>query len=118
MSVSFIDCQLRYFKAGVVSNEYNRIERVVLTAVKRLCGGQRRKLTFGQIYRELVRSQSSVPAIGVCVTTVDTLVREGLLTSIKTLEPDRSFPYTQHLISGLTEIGAASLMDTGAGGTR
>ncbi|NAT38995.1 hypothetical protein CU661_18455, partial [Pseudomonas syringae pv. actinidifoliorum] len=28
-----------------MSNEYNRIERVVLTAVKRLCGGQRRKLT-------------------------------------------------------------------------
>ncbi|WP_024657876.1 hypothetical protein N027_11110 [Pseudomonas syringae USA007] len=114
MSVSSIDCQLRYFKAGVVSNEYNRIERVVLGAVKRLCGGQRRKLTFGQIYRELVRTQPSVPAISVCVTTVDTLVREGLLTSVKTLEPDQSFPYTQHLISGLTEIGAASLMDTGA----
>ncbi|MCI3946061.1 hypothetical protein K0038_03111 [Pseudomonas syringae] len=37
------------------------------------------------------------------------MVREGLLTSAKVLEHDLSFPYPQHLISGLTEMGAASL---------
>ncbi|KPB71592.1 Uncharacterized protein ABJ99_0781 [Pseudomonas syringae pv. cilantro] len=39
------------------------------------------------------------------------MVREGLLTSAQVLEPDLSFPYPQHIISGLTEIGAASLAD-------
>ncbi|WP_439851762.1 hypothetical protein [Pseudomonas syringae] len=98
-------------KAGEVSHEHQRIDLAILRIVRRLCSGRPRKLTFGQIYIELVRACTSLPAIPVCVTTVDTMVREGLLTSAKVLEPDLSFPYTQHLISGLTEIGAASLAD-------
>ncbi|KAA8698087.1 hypothetical protein F4W67_01075 [Pseudomonas caricapapayae] len=96
-------------KANAVSDENPRVDLAVLSIVKRLCVSKPQKLTFGQIYRELVRAHSRAPAIHVCVTTVDTLVREGLLISAKVLEADQSFPYTQHIISGLTEIGAASL---------
>ncbi|OUM08071.1 hypothetical protein BW686_08645 [Pseudomonas syringae] len=86
-----------------------RTDLAILKVVRRLCSSQPRKLTFGQIFRELVRCHSSLPAIDVCVARVDTMVREGLLTSAKVLEHDLSFPYPQHLISGLTEMGAASL---------
>ncbi len=95
----------------MVSHENPRIDLAILKIVRRLCSSKPRKLTFGQIYMELVRACASLPAIPVCVMTVDTMVREGLLTSAKVLEPDLSFPFTQHLISGLTEIGAASLAD-------
>ena len=93
----------------MVSDEKQRLDLAVLHIVSRLCFSKPQKLTFGQIYRELVRAYSSAPAIHVCVATVDTLVGEGLLISTRVLEPDQSFPYTQHIISGLTEIGAASL---------
>ncbi|QQQ53077.1 hypothetical protein JJQ97_10730 [Pseudomonas syringae] len=96
-------------KALEVSDGKQRVDLAVLSIVGRLCFSKPQKLTFGQIYRELVRAYSSAPAIHVCVATVDTLVREGLLISTRVLEPDQSFPYTQHIISGLTEIGAASL---------
>ncbi|MBS7472362.1 hypothetical protein KID98_16295 [Pseudomonas syringae] len=96
-------------KAIVVSDGKQRVDLAVLSIVGRLCFSKPQKLTFGQIYRELVRAYSSAPTIHVCVATVDTLVREGLLISTRVLEPDQSFPYTQHIISGLTEIGAASL---------
>ncbi|RMO66700.1 hypothetical protein ALQ37_101820 [Pseudomonas syringae pv. aptata] len=91
----------------MVSDGKQRVDLAVLSIVGRLCFSKPQKLTFGQIYRELVRAYSSAPAIHVCVATVDTLVREGLLISTRVLEPDQSFPYTQHIISGLTEIGAA-----------
>ncbi|PBQ18172.1 hypothetical protein CCL09_10430 [Pseudomonas congelans] len=96
-------------KAAVVNEGKQRVDLAVLSIVGRLCFSKPQKLTFGQIYRELVRAYSSAPAIHACVETVDTLVREGLVISTRVLEPDQSFPYTQHIISGLTEIGAASL---------
>ncbi|KPX39194.1 hypothetical protein ALQ03_101943 [Pseudomonas savastanoi pv. glycinea] len=96
-------------KANAVSYECPRVDLAILSIVKRLCLSTPQKLTFGQIYRELVRAYARAPAIHVCVGAVDTLVREGLLISARVLEPDQSFPYTQHIISGLTEIGAASL---------
>ena len=73
-------------------------------------GGKPRKLTCGQIYMQLVRRQPSVPSIVRCVLAIDVLVNEGLLVSERLLDADPAFPYTQHIISGLTEIGAASLM--------
>ncbi len=72
-------------------------------------GGKPRKLTCGQIYMQLVRRQRSVPSIVRCVLAIDVLVNEGLLVSERVLDEDPAFPYTQHIISGLTEIGAASL---------
>ncbi|MCQ2993869.1 hypothetical protein NLO95_07035 [Pseudomonas syringae] len=71
--------------------------------------GKPRKLTCGQIYMQLVRRQRSVPSIVRCVLAIDVLVNEGLLVSERVLDADPAFPYTQHIISGLTEIGAASL---------
>ncbi|RMO81541.1 hypothetical protein ALQ33_101383 [Pseudomonas syringae pv. philadelphi] len=100
-----------YFEGRCVSHQNLRIDLAILRVVRRLCSNQPRKLTFGQIYTELIRCHSVPPAIPACVTTVDTMVREGLLTSAQVLEPDLSFPYPQHIISGLTEIGAASLAD-------
>ncbi|WP_328588287.1 MULTISPECIES: hypothetical protein [Pseudomonas syringae group] len=94
-----------------MSDSLFRTDLAILKAVRRLCAGQPRKLTFGQIYRELVRAHSSLPAIDVCVAMVDTMVREGLLRSARILEHDLSFPYPQHIICGLTEIGAASLVE-------
>lgn len=73
-------------------------------------GSKPRKLTCGQIYMQLVRRQPSVPSIVRCVLAIDVLVNEGLLVSERVLDADPAFPYTQHIISGLTEIGAASLM--------
>ncbi len=73
-------------------------------------GGKPRQLTCGQIYMQLVRRQPSVPSIVRCVLAIDVLVNEGLLVSERVLEEDPAFPYTQHIISGLTEIGGASLM--------
>jgi hypothetical protein len=67
-------------------------------------------MTFGQIYMQLVRSQQSIPPIAQCVVTVDVLVKEGLLVSERVLDEDPAFPYIQHIISGLTDIGAACLM--------
>ncbi|RMP09947.1 hypothetical protein ALP98_101771 [Pseudomonas viridiflava] len=96
-------------KANAVSYECPRVDLAILSIVKRSCSNKPQKLTFGQIYRELVRAYARAPAIHVCIGAVDTLVREGLLISARVLEPDQSFPYTQHIISGLTEIGAASL---------
>nr|WP_311138712.1 hypothetical protein [Pseudomonas amygdali] len=65
------------------------------------------KLTFGQIYRELVRAYARAPAIHVCVGAVDTLVREGFWSPQESWSPISHFliPSTS---CGLTEIGAAS----------
>lgn len=72
-------------------------------------GGKSRKITFGQIYMELLRAVPRMPPIAQCVEAVDVLVKEGLLTSERVLASDPGFPYTQHIISGLTDIGSASL---------
>lgn len=71
---------------------------------------QTAKLTFGQIYMQLVRTRQSIPPIAQCVGIVDELVREGLLISERVLGEDPAFPYTQHLISGLSPIGVACLV--------
>ncbi|WP_243247757.1 hypothetical protein [Pseudomonas maioricensis] len=76
--------------------------------------GKARQLTCGQIYMQLVRRQPSVPSIVRCVLAIDVLVNEGLLVSERVLEEDPAFPYTQHIIRGLTEIGAASLLTSDA----
>lgn len=72
-------------------------------------GGAPRKLTCGQIYMQLVRGQPNFPSIVRCVLAIDVLVKEGLLVSERVLDEDPAFPYTQHIIRGLTEIGSASL---------
>lgn len=87
-----------------------RVDLAVLTAVRALNLAGSRKLTFGQIYTRLIRSQARVPTIRECVLAVDVLVKEGLLVSERVLDEDPAFPYTQHIISGLTEIGAALLI--------
>jgi hypothetical protein len=86
------------------------VDLAVLTAVRVLNLAGARKLTFGQIYTRLIRSQTRVPTITECVVAVDVLVKEGLLVSERVLDEDPAFPYTQHIISGLTEIGAALLI--------
>lgn len=85
------------------------LELAVLRSVQVLSDDESRKLTFGQIYMQLVRICPSVPSIAQCVMAVDVLVREGLILSEKVLDADPRFPYTQHLITGLTEVGTASL---------
>lgn len=81
-------------------------------------GGNSRKLTCGQIYMQMVRGQPSFPSIVRCVIAIDGLVKEGLLVSERVLDEDPAFPYTQHIISGLTEVGAASLVAKRAISTR
>jgi hypothetical protein len=95
------------------------VDLAILKAVSLLSegkpgGGKPRKLTCGQIYMQLVRRQPSFPSIVRCVLAIDVLVNEGLLVSERILDADPAFPYTQHIISGLTEIGAASLMASDA----
>ncbi len=85
------------------------IDLAVLKTVQRLNHVQPRKLTFGQIYMQMLRTRTRIPPITQCVEAVDALVKEGLLVSERILDEDPAFPYTQHIISGLTEIGAASL---------
>lgn len=92
----------------------------ILKSVRRLSPDRSRKLTFGQIYMQLIQLQTSVPSIAHCVQAVDVLVTEGLLISERVLDEHPDFPYTQHIISGLTDIGAASLMseeEVAAGGS-
>lgn len=91
------------------------VDLAILKAVRLLsegkpCKEKPRRLTCGQIYMQLVRCQPSVPSIVRCVMAINMLVNEGLLVSERVLDADPAFPYTQHIISGLTEIGAASLM--------
>ncbi|KUG42879.1 hypothetical protein [Pseudomonas savastanoi] len=43
---------------------------------------------------------------------IDTLVKEGLLISGAVLPCDASFPYVQHIIFGLTEVGEAVVQAT------
>lgn len=85
------------------------VDLAVLGAVRVLNDEGATKLTFGQIYTRLIRAHSRIPAIADCVVAVDVLVKEGLLVSERVLDEDPAFPYTQHIISGLTEIGAASM---------
>jgi hypothetical protein len=86
------------------------LELSVLKTVRELNHNRTRKLTFGQIYMKLIQLHACVPSIAQCLQTVDELVKEGLLVSEKMLDKHLDFPYPQHLISGLTDIGAASLM--------
>lgn len=85
------------------------LKAVWLLSEGKLRGGTSRKLTCGQIYMQLVRGQPSFPSIVRCVLAIDVLVKEGLLVSERVLDEDPAFPYAQHIISGLTEIGSASL---------
>lgn len=85
------------------------VDLAVLGAVRVLNDEGATKLTFGQIYTRLIRDHARIPAIADCVVAVDVLVKEGLLVSERVLDEDPAFPYTQHIISGLTEIGAALL---------
>ncbi|CAM3239056.1 hypothetical protein BZK31_12720 [Pseudomonas floridensis] len=91
------------------SGEAGRVDVAILRVVRRLSPDRSRKLTFGQIYMELLRTSARVCSIVDCVQAVDVLASEGLLISERVLDVDPSFPYTQHIISGLTDIGAASL---------
>lgn len=92
------------------------IDLAILKTVHLLCEGHDRRITFGQIYMHLLRLRKGVPSIVQCVETVDVLVKEGLLVSARILDQDPDFPYTQHIISGLTEIGRASLKENEEGG--
>ncbi|WP_122259913.1 hypothetical protein [Pseudomonas syringae] len=93
-----------------VSDSNRVIELAILGAVNNLNALQARTLTFGQIYMELVRTQTDFPTIKECVAIVNVLVAEGLIVSKGILEHDPGFPYTQHLIGGVTEVGVAALM--------
>lgn len=90
------------------------LEAVWLLTEGKPGGGKPRKLTCGQIYMQLVRRQPSVPSIVRCVLAIDVLVSEGLLVSERVLEEDPAFPYTLHIIRGLTEIGTACLVTSDA----
>lgn len=92
-----------------MNNEQLWTELAILKTVHALCEKGSRRITFGQIYMHLLRLRSSIPSITRCVETVDELVKEGLLVSERILDQDPDFPYTQHIIGGLTEIGLASL---------
>lgn len=93
----------------VWNEEQLSIDIAILKAVLLLTRNGQRKLTFGQIYMHLVGCLQSIPPIARCVVAVDVLVSEGLLTSERILEDDPTFPFAQHIISGLTEVGEASL---------
>lgn len=93
----------------VWNEEQPPIDIAILNAVRLLTRDGQRKLTFGQIFMHLVGCLQSIPPIARCVEAVDALVSEGLLTSERVLEDDPTFPYVQHIISGLTEVGEASL---------
>ena len=101
-----------------VSDKPGRIAVAILSAVRRLSPDRSRKLTFSQIYMELLTRSARVCPIVDCVLAVDVLAREGLLISERLLEVDPSFPYTQHIISGLTDVGAASLDEREAASAR
>lgn len=92
-----------------MGSENYLIELAILDVISKLNTSKARILTFGNIYMELVRTHKNIPSIKDCVIIVNAMVAESLLVSDRTLEHDPSFPYTQHLISGLTEIGVAAL---------
>ena len=96
-------------RVKVWNEEQPSIDIAILNAVRLLTRDGQRKLTFGQIYMHLVGCLQSIPPIARCVEAVDVLVSEGLLTSERVLEDDPTFPYLQHIISGLTEVGEACL---------
>ncbi|AVE03793.1 hypothetical protein CYL20_04240 [Pseudomonas palleroniana] len=85
------------------------LELAILGVIYELNSDQSRTLTFGQIYMALLRAHSNISPISECVVVVNLLVTEGLIVSRKVLDHDRAFPYTQHLIGGLTEVGVAAL---------
>lgn len=85
------------------------LDLALLKTVRALNTKEARKLTFGQIYMHLLRAHPHVPPIPQCVLAVNALVMEGLLVSARVLDEDPAFPYTQHIISGLTEVAIASL---------
>lgn len=85
------------------------LDLAVLKVVGRLSDSNSTRITFGQIYMQLVRCLPNIPSIAECVVAVDVLVKEGLQVSQRVLDEYPAFPYTQHIISGLTDIGAASL---------
>lgn len=89
------------------------IDLNILKAVRALAGTGLRAMTCGQIYMQLVRTAQPLPPIERCVVAIDSLVKEGLIVSKKVLDVDPAFPYTQHVIAGLTEVGAACLVAKG-----
>lgn len=99
-----------------MNNKQLWIELAILKTVLALSEGGSRRITFGQIYMHLLRLRSSVPSITRCVESVDGLVKEGLLVSARILDQDPDFPYTQHIISRLTDVGLASVAENDEGG--
>ncbi|SDX58456.1 hypothetical protein SAMN05444064_11113 [Pseudomonas syringae] len=97
-------------EAAVGFNHFSN-ELAVLEIVQSSNFVRPRKLTSGQLYFALIRLQSEVPVIGIFMEMIDELVKEGLLISAAVLDHDPSFPYVQHIILGLTEIGDAALRE-------
>ncbi|KTB78849.1 hypothetical protein [Pseudomonas syringae] len=100
-------------EAAVDFNHFSN-ELAVLEIVRSSNFIRPRKLTSGQLYMALIRLQSDVPSIESFMAMIDELVKEGLLISATVLDHDASFPYTQHIILGLTEIGEAALEESSA----
>lgn len=92
-----------------MSNLQRSVDLAILRTVRLLSEGPSRRVTCGQIYLELARFNPHLPPVAHCAVAVDVLVREGLLVSERVLGEDPGFPYPQHLIIGLSEMGAASL---------
>ncbi|WP_205929145.1 hypothetical protein [Pseudomonas viridiflava] len=84
------------------------LELAILSVISELTADQNRTLTFGQIYMALIRAYSDIPSITECVVIVDVLVSEGLIFSKRVLDYDPAFPYVQHLIGGVAEVGVAA----------
>ena len=93
----------------VANDDRHTLDLALLKVVRALLDDGARKLTFGQIYMSLIRARPCIPPITQCVVAVDKLVNEGLLVSERMLDEDPAFPFTQHIISGLTEVAIASL---------
>ncbi|WP_155496582.1 hypothetical protein [Pseudomonas amygdali] len=69
-----------------MSDSNRVIELAILGAVNNLNVLRARTLTFGQIYMELVRTQTDFPTIKECVAIVNVLVAEGPIVSKETLK--------------------------------
>ncbi|RMR62802.1 hypothetical protein ALP83_03745 [Pseudomonas syringae pv. actinidiae] len=95
-----------------VSNHHFSDELAVLEIVSNAHFFRPGKMTSGQLYLNLIRLQPAVPAIGEFMEMIDHLVKEGLLISGAILPCDASFPYVQHIIFGLTDVGEAALQAT------
>ncbi|EFW79517.1 hypothetical protein ALP26_01182 [Pseudomonas savastanoi pv. glycinea] len=95
-----------------MSNHHFSDELAVLEIVDSAHFFRPGKMTSGQLCLSLIRLQPAVPAIGEFMEMIDHLVKEGLLISGAVLPCDASFPYVQHIIFGLTEVGKAVVQAT------